>query len=93
MQRLAHITPTELGGKAHQSQDAESKLDQWLMYALFACSCPPDSREEGGITTARELFHLIFPSLRHGSETHAVRSHDDTSVCEDFYNQNSNYLS
>ncbi|CAL2248063.1 unnamed protein product [Prunus armeniaca] len=36
MQRLAHITSVELGGKANQSQDADNKLDQWLMCAHAA---------------------------------------------------------
>lgn len=90
MQRLAHITPAELGGRAHPSQDVETKLDQWLMYAMFACSCQPDSREDGGVATAKELFHLIFPSLRHGSEANAVCSHDDTIISQKIlYNQNS----
>lgn len=72
IQRLAHITPIELGGKAHQSQDADNKLDQWLMYAMFACSCPPDSRESGGLTATKDLYHLIFLSLKSGSETNIV---------------------
>lgn len=74
MQRLALITPVELGGKAHQAQDAENKLDQWLMYAMFACSCPLDNRVDGGLSTGKELLHLIFPSLRHVSELNAVSS-------------------
>lgn len=72
VQRLAHITPAELGGKAHQSQDADNKLDQWLMYAMFACSCPPDSREAGGLTSTKDLYHLIFPSLKSGFEANIV---------------------
>lgn len=72
MQRLAHITPVELGGKAHQSQDADSKLDQWLMYAMFVCSCPPIGREAGSIAATKDLYHLIFPSLKSGSEAHIV---------------------
>lgn len=72
IQRLAHITPVELGGKAHQSQDTDNKLDQWLMYAMFACSCPSDSREGGGSAAMKELFHVIFPSLKSGSEAHVV---------------------
>ena len=74
MQRLAHITPIELGGKAHQSQDADNKLDQWLMYAMFACSCPPDS-EVGGLAATKDLYHLIFPSLKSGSEANIVSIH------------------
>ncbi|VVA39965.1 PREDICTED: furry [Prunus dulcis] len=35
MQRLAHITSVELGGKTNESQDADNKLDQWLMCAMF----------------------------------------------------------
>lgn len=72
MQRLAHITPQELGGKAHQVQDTESKVDQWLIYAMFACCCPPDSREAGGLATTKDLYYLIFPSLKSGSEAQVV---------------------
>lgn len=72
LQRLAHITPVELGGKAHPSQDADNKLDQWLMYAMFVCSCPPMSKEAGGLAAPKDLYHLIFPSLKSGSEAHVV---------------------
>lgn len=68
MQRLAHITPVELGDKAHQPQDADNKLDQWLMYAMFLCSCPPVGREVGDLPAKRDIYHLIFPSLKSGSE-------------------------
>jgi len=69
MQRLTHITPAELGGKAHQSQDIDNKLDQWLMYAMFVCSCPPVARE-----STKDLYNLIFPSLKSGSDAHVVRA-------------------
>lgn len=73
MQRLAHITPIELGGKAHQSQDSEnSKLEQLLMYSVFACSCPPVNGENGGSSSAKDIFHLILPSLKSGSDAHTV---------------------
>ncbi|KAG6602549.1 Protein furry-like-like protein, partial [Cucurbita argyrosperma subsp. sororia] len=68
LQRLAHVTPVDLGGKAHQSQDSDNKLDQWLMYAMFLCSCPPNPKESPASGKAKELYHFIFPSIKSGSE-------------------------
>ncbi|KAK1410220.1 hypothetical protein QVD17_36755 [Tagetes erecta] len=94
--RLALVTPVELGGKAHQAQDADTKLDQWLMYAVFACSCPP-IKDGSGATATRELFHLIIPSLKSSSEAsvHAAvmtlgRSH--LEVCEIMFSELASFV-
>ncbi|GAA0166322.1 scaffold/adaptor protein [Lithospermum erythrorhizon] len=97
IQRLGHVTPSELGGKAHQSQDTDNKLDQWFMYAMFVCSSPTDSREVGGSATTKQIFNLIFPSLRSGSDTqmHAAAmalGHSHLEICEVMFSELSSFI-
>ncbi|KAK4602780.1 hypothetical protein RGQ29_011684 [Quercus rubra] len=97
MERLAHITPVELGGKAHQSQDAESKLDQWLMYAMFLCSCPSTIREASALASTKDLYHLVFPSLKSGSEAHIhaasmALGHSHLEACEIMFGELSSFI-
>lgn len=73
MNRLSYITPSDFGGKAGKVQDVDSKLDQWHLYSMFACSCPPENAPDGGAGSVKELLRLVFPFLRAGSENQAVR--------------------
>jgi hypothetical protein len=70
--RLAQITPVDLGGKATQSNDSDSKLDQWHIYSMFACSCPPEDSSDGGIQSVKDLLRLVFPYLKSGNDGQIV---------------------
>ncbi|KAL2624356.1 hypothetical protein R1flu_008601 [Riccia fluitans] len=85
--RLAHITPVELGGKAAQMHDMDSKLDQWHMYSMFACSCPPEDSDDGSGASVKELLKLVFPSLKSGNEGQICAAtvalgHSHLEICE-----------
>lgn len=68
VQRLANMTPLDLGGKVSQVQDFDGKLEQWHLYSMFACSCPAEDSEDGGMQAAKDMFGMIFPLLRSTSE-------------------------
>lgn len=70
--RLTHITPIDLGGKAGQSNEGDTKLDQWHLYSMFACSCPPEDCSDGGIKSVKDLFRLVLPYLKSGNEGQIV---------------------
>ncbi|KAG9149466.1 hypothetical protein Leryth_023324 [Lithospermum erythrorhizon] len=97
IQRLAHITPTEMGGKAHQLLDTDNMLDQWLMYTTFACSCPTDRKEIGVSAITRQLFNLIFASLKSGSEAQMYAAtmalgHCNLRICEEMFNDLASFI-
>ncbi|KAI5056545.1 hypothetical protein GOP47_0028363 [Adiantum capillus-veneris] len=87
VQRLANMTPSEFGGKTSQVQDFDSKLEQWHLYSMFACSCPPEDSEDGGLQAARDMFGMIFPLLRSVSDGQIyaatlVLGHAHVDLCE-----------
>ncbi|KAH6559063.1 hypothetical protein KP509_1Z029100 [Ceratopteris richardii] len=69
VQRLASMTPVEYGGKT-MMQDFDGKLEQWHLYSMFVCSCPPEDGDDGGVQAARDMFSMIFPLLRSPSDSH-----------------------
>ena len=70
--RLAHITPTDSGGKSAQSHESDSKLDQWHLYSMFACACPPEDSSDGGFRSVKDLCRLVFPYLKSGNDGQIV---------------------
>ncbi|KAG6553135.1 hypothetical protein Mapa_005194 [Marchantia paleacea] len=85
--RLAHITPVDLGGKAAQTHDVDSKLDQWHMYSMFACSCPPEESDDGAGASVKELLRLVFPYLKSGNDGQIYAAtlalgHSHLEICE-----------
>lgn len=72
--RLSYITNQDLGGKSAQSHESDSKLDQWHLYSMFACSCPPEDSSDGGFRSVKELCRLVFPYLKSGNDGQIVSS-------------------
>ncbi|KAJ7549297.1 hypothetical protein O6H91_07G048400 [Diphasiastrum complanatum] len=97
VERLAHITTIELGGKATASHDSDSRLDQWHMYSMFACSCPPEDADDGGSQSLKDLFRLIMPSLKSGSEGQIYAAtvglgHAHMEICEHMLSELAQFL-
>ncbi|XP_024390755.1 uncharacterized protein [Physcomitrium patens] len=85
--RLGHITPVDLGGKSAQSHESDSKLDQWHLYSMFACSCPPEDSSDGLFRSVKELCRLVFPYLKSGNEGQVAAAtlalgHSTLELCE-----------
>ena len=70
--RLANITSTDVGGKSAQSHENDSKLDQWHLYSMFACACPPEDSSDGGFRSVKDLCRLVFPYLKSGNDLQIV---------------------
>ena len=53
------------GRKANQSQDIGNKLDQWLVYAMFICSCSLNNKEA---RSTKQIFRMqktiLFPEMQ-----------------------------
>lgn len=71
-QRLSNMMPLDPAGKGTQLKDLEGKLDQWHLYSMFACSCPPEESEDAGMQAAKDMFNLIFPLLKSPSDAQIV---------------------
>eukprot|EP00897_Mesotaenium_endlicherianum_P002114 jgi/Mesen1/1930/ME000146S01025 len=85
--RMSALTPQDTTGKGVPQFDVDSRLDQWHMYAMFACSCPPEDAPDGGLQSIKDLLLTVLPVVRTGVENamHAATmalGHSHADICE-----------
>ncbi|CAI5980131.1 unnamed protein product, partial [Closterium sp. NIES-64] len=85
--RMTPLSPADSSAKAGAGGDGDTKLEQWQLYAMFACACPPEDAPDGGEQSIKELVRLVLPMARSGAESSVYAAtvalgHAHAGICE-----------